>query len=173
MATFHTTLEHFQSDLWGYHFPIPENIAQSFRERNQTRVICTINNKLTQQCALLHSDGYTYILINKTNRQKLDISQGDEVLIELEADQSDYGMPMPQTLQSMLDQDPEVNEIFHSLTKGRQRNLIFIVNSVKREKSQINKVLAIAEHLSTCQGNLDFKVLNQLIRKYNQQNKLK
>ena len=73
----------------------------------------------------------------------------------------------------LLEQDEEGSKYFHQLTPGKKRSLIYLVGSVKNIDSQLNKGLAILDHLKAEQGNLDFKKLNQLIKEYNQRSKLK
>lgn len=67
----------------------------------------------------------------------------------------------------MLDQDEQGNELFHALTKGKQRSLVYLVTKVKNSDSRLNKSLAIIEHLKDVKGQLDFKMLNEKIKYYN------
>jgi hypothetical protein len=53
------------------------------------------------------------------------------------------------------------------LTKGKQRGLIYIVTKVKNTNSRLNKSLAIIEHLKDVKGNLEYKMLNEKIKYYN------
>ncbi|MBE62878.1 MAG: hypothetical protein CMB89_11005, partial [Flammeovirgaceae bacterium] len=71
------------------------------------------------------------------------------------------------------DQDKLASEFFHDLTPGKQRNLIYIISKVKNTDSRINKALAIIDHLTERNGKLDFKLLNEKIKEYNQRGKLK
>lgn len=131
------------------------------------RVVCTVNGSIQLHSALMPMGEGSYIMINKANREKLGLKEGDKVTIELEKDSSEYGMPMPESLQVMLDQDEEGSQYFHSLTPGKQRSLIYIVSKVKSLDKQINKSLAILDHLKDVQGRLDFRMLNTKIKEYN------
>ncbi len=73
----------------------------------------------------------------------------------------------------LLDQDEAGKNHFNQLTPGKKRSLIYIVAKVKNIDSQLNKGLAIIEHLKQENGMLDFKKLNVLIKMYNQRSKLK
>lgn len=173
MAQFTTTLQKFDPKLFGYHFPVPVEIAESFIEGNNRRVICHINNQYHMQCALMpYSDGY-FILINKDKVKMLGLSLHDSVNLSLEKDHSEYGHEVPESFQMLLDQDTEGNAFFDQLTVGKKRSLIYLVGKVKNINSQLNKGLAILDHLKMEQGKLDFKKLNQLIKEYNQRSKLK
>lgn len=173
MISLTTTLEKFDSNLWRFHFPIVENIAKSFIVGNDRRVICTVNNQLTLHCALMpHSDGY-FILINKDHVKKLGLSIGTRVDLKLEKDHSEYGHRVPESFNALLDQDTEGKRYFDQLTPGKKRSLIYLVAKVKNVESQLNKGLAVLQHLKEEKGILDFKKLNLLIKEYNQRSKLK
>lgn len=113
-----------------------------------------------------------FILLNHEIRQKLRVEEGDELKITIEKDTSEYGMDVPDELKVMLEQDPEASDYFYQLTKGKQRNLIYIVSKVKNMDSRINKALAIVSHLKEVEGHLDFKKLNQSIKYFNNLKKL-
>jgi len=173
MEIFKTRLDLFDSNVYGYHFPVPGEIVTKFVEGNDRRVICTVNDSVKFHCALMPHGKISYILANKLLRNKLQINYGDEVTIALKKDRSDYGFPMPESFQELLDQDQEGSQIFHSLTKGKQRSLIYLVLKVKNIDSQINKGLAILHHLRDTKGKLDYKSLNERIKEYNQNNNLR
>ena len=173
MIQFSTTLQKFDSNLWGYHFPVPIAIANNFIEGNDRRVVCKINNAIQIQGALMpYSDGY-FLLINQDLIKRLQLSIGDNVNLEIEKDKSEFGLPMPDSFRTLLDQDSESAAFFNKLTPGKKRSLIYLVGKVKNIDSQLNKGLAIVDHLKTEKGILDFKKLNQLIKAYNQRSKLK
>lgn len=162
-----TTLETFDWSIWHYHFPIDKKTTQLMSSADHKRVVCIINDSLHLHCALMPMGEGSYIMINKANRDKLGLQAGDKVSIELEKDSSEYGIPMPESLQVMLDQEEEGSKHFHSLTPGKQRSLIYIVSKVKSLDKQINKSLAILDHLKDVQGKLDFRMLNAKIKEYN------
>ena len=173
MTRFITTLQKFDSNLWGYHFPVPKEIALEFISGNDRRVVCTINNQIDVQCALMpYTEGY-FILVNKDLVNKLQLSINTEVGIILEKDTSEYGHQVPESFKALLDQDLEGNRYFEQLTPGKKRSLVYLVGKVKNIDSQLNKGLAILDHLKIEKGKLDFKKLNQLIKDYNQRSKLK
>jgi len=168
-----TQLQKFDSPIWGHHFPIPKVIATQFIEGNNWRVICHINNQHKIQCALLPgNDGY-FILINQQLVKSLQLKIGENVKIALEKDHSEFGHELPESFQALLDQDKEGRDLFYQLTPGKQRSLVYIVGKVKIIDSQLNKEMAILDHLKMVKGKLNFKQLNALIKEYNQRSKLK
>jgi len=97
----------------------------------------------------------------------------DQVTLKIEKDHSEFGHEVPESFQTLLEQDPIGKAHFDALTPGKQRSLIYVVGKVKNIDSQLNKGLAILDHLKSVNGKLDFKQLNTLIKEYNQRSKLK
>ena len=127
---------------------------------NVRRVVCTINGELSFQCSLMpNGKGQYYISVNKENRTRLGIGPGDRVHVQLVRDQSKYGLPMPEELQAVLDQDPQGDRLFHALTNGKQRSLIYFVSKGKDVDRRIDQSLIILEHLKNNEGKIDFRKL--------------
>lgn len=172
---FTTSLQKFtdkNASVYGLHFPVPKPIAQNFIAGENRRVICTVNQSFKLSSGLMPFQEYWYILVNQEVKKQLNLEIGDEVVIHLEKDRSEYGMPMPEELMVLLDQDELGHRYFHELTPGKQRNLIYLVNKVKNVDSRLNKALAIVDHLKEYEGKLDFKALHVKIKEYNQRNKM-
>lgn len=173
MTTFTTTLQDFDNKLWRHHFPVPTEIANQFIDGNNRRVICMVNNEIRLQCALMpYTDGY-FILINKPLVNQFHLEVGMEVSISMEKDTSEHGHVVPESFNMLLDQDESGRNYFDQLTPGKKRSLIYIVAKVKNIDSQLNKGLAILDHLKQENGVLDFKKMNEVIKSYNQRSKLK
>ncbi|MFT7034897.1 MAG: hypothetical protein ACJA2S_003417 [Cyclobacteriaceae bacterium] len=169
-----TTLEKFPTEVskvYGLHFPISDSLAVQLVDGHNRRVKCSIAGKVIIRSGLMPFEDYWYILCNQSIQKQLNIVLGQSIELEIEKDDSEYGMEMPEELQVMLDQELEALAFFEQLTPGKQRNLIYLVSQVKNINSRINKSLAIVAHLIESNGKLDFKRLNELIKHYNQLNK--
>jgi uncharacterized protein YdeI (YjbR/CyaY-like superfamily) len=90
----------------------------------------------------------------------------------LEKDQSEYGVPIGDELREVLDQNPNADKVFHSLTKDRQRTLIYLINNVKSSGIKIKRALVMTDHLVNQNGKTDFKLLNVEMKAANQAAKL-
>lgn len=169
MKTFETKIEQFNSNLWDYHFMVPEKVAEYFVFNVKTRrVVCTLNQKLNMHCALMHDgSGQFFININKENRKKLGLELGDNIQIEIKADESKYGIPLPDEMKILLEQDDIGSDFFHKLTPGKQRSLLHIVGKVKSSDIRIQKSLVILNFLKDNNGILDFKQLNEAFKEAN------
>lgn len=165
-------LDELPGSLWPLHFKIPEIIAKKFIDGSNKRVKCTINKKITLHSAMLsNADGY-FIMLSKPNAKKLGIRVGEAADLEIEKDESPYGMPMPEEMEMVLASDELILNYFEKLSPGKQRSLIYIVRKIKNPDIKVRRALSIAEHLKRENGILDFKKLNEVIKEFNQREKL-
>lgn len=163
---FDAVLEESTNKLWGCHFSVPQTIALTLLDENkEKRVVCTLNGQIEYQCALIHrGDGTFLIMVNKKNQTKLGIKPGSRVQVGLRKDDSEYGLPMPEELAEVLAQDEDGNRLFHTLTPGKMRTLLYIVGQPKDSDARIRRALAVLGHLQRNQGKIDYKQLNLDIR---------
>jgi hypothetical protein len=165
-------IEESESNLWGSHIKVPEEISTFFKENKIKRFICSLNNSLKIHCGIMPSAEGPYILINKQIKTQLD-KEGEKLIsVCLSQDNSKYGMEMPIEFEQSMMEDETSFEYFENLTPGKQRNLIHLVNSVKNPDIKIRRAISIVEHLNREKGQIDFKKLNALIKEYNQRFKL-
>ncbi|MEZ4722937.1 MAG: YdeI/OmpD-associated family protein [Flavobacteriales bacterium] len=171
-TTFTSRLERIDSDLWQHLFYVPDDIAEQFIEGDNRRVICTIKGLKPYSCALMYGNDGKYILVNGERRKKLGLVPGEVIEVTLEKDTSEFGMDMSEEFREVLYQSDEAREVFMSLTRGRQRTLIYWADNVKSPEIKIRRALVLMEHLAESRGELDFKLLNVKIKEANQQAKL-
>lgn len=140
----------------GWHFiPVEAKIAKRFEKKDGTRrVVCTINGEVSFQCALIPWGEIFTIIVNKAKREKLGVAAGDMVSVELTADESKYGLPMPEELQEVLNQDPDGDRYFHALTAGKQRSILYFVGKIKDIDKRIHTALIFIEHLKKNDGKI-------------------
>lgn len=153
---FKTTLFRSPGHESGWYFVLVEGrIGEKFEKKDGSRrVVCTINGTESFQCALLPSDGDFVIVVNKVKRTKLGIGEGDRIDVELKVDDSKYGLPMPEELQEVLNQDPEGDKLFHALTPGKQRSMLYFIGKVKDIDRRIHTALIFIEHLKSNEGKI-------------------
>lgn len=167
VPVFKSTIEAFQNNVYGFHIPVPESIVTHFAQYEDQRVLYVLNGAIKRPGGFMKSTDYHFLLLNKEIVKKLGLDVGAQVEVSVEKDTSTYGMPLPEEMQVVMDQDDSARSYFDALTPGKQRNLIHIVSKIKNPDKRINKALAIMEHLNEVAGKLDFKKLNETIKKYN------
>lgn len=133
----------------GWHFLLlpGETAAKLGFDGKFKRVVCSINGSDGFQCALMPWGEVFYIIVNKTKRDKLGIVAGDMVNVELTRDESKYGLPMPEEFQEVLAQDAEGDRLFHGLSAGKQRSLLYLISKPKDIDVRIRYALIVVAHL--------------------------
>ncbi len=158
---FKSFIEESTNKLWGAHFAVPDLVSKALIEGEDRRVVCTLNEKTTYQCAMLpRGDGSFLITVNKKIRDQWKLKTGSQVHISLCKDHSEYGLPMPEEFAEVLTQDPEGSRLFHALTPGKLRTLLYIAGNVKSSDKRFGRALAILNHLKMNDGKIDYKKLN-------------
>jgi hypothetical protein len=151
----------------GWHFlEIPAKTAEKFEKKNGSRrVVCTINGQLSFQCALLPWNDKFTIIVNKEKRDKLGIVAGQKVDVLLEEDVSKYGLPMPPEFKEVLKQDPDGNKLFHALTAGKQRSILYWIGKVKDIDKRIHTSLVFLEHLKKNDCKINPETLQEELKR--------
>lgn len=140
----------------GWHFLLVDKktVAKLGFEDKYKRVVCTMNGMESFQCALLPWGDLFYIIVNKKKREAAGIVAGDMVNVLLVKDESKYGLPMPEEFREVLDQDPEGDRLFHALTAGMQRSILYLISRPKDIDLRIHRALLIIEHIKENQGKI-------------------
>lgn len=164
---FETTLTSFGHSGWVF-IPVTKEQAADldFPNKRYKRVVCTVNEAIDFQCALMPSGTGQYIItMNKQKRDVAGVAVGDTVHVRLDLDNSKYGLPMPEEFKAVLDQDPEADRLFHALTPGKQRSLLYLANQKTDVDLRIHRALVIAEHLKENNGTVDGRALDHELKR--------
>jgi Bacteriocin-protection, YdeI or OmpD-Associated/Domain of unknown function (DUF1905) len=112
------------------------------------RVICTINKTEKLHAAIMpKKEGGHFVIIGSSICKKLKLKVGSEIEVSFVIDKTEYQFAMPEELKEVLDTDEEANKIFHALTAGNQRGLIYLLSLVKSSNKKIERALKIAERI--------------------------
>jgi hypothetical protein len=114
---------------------------------------------------LPHGNGRFVITVNKRLRDKLGLEFGMEVQVSLRKDASAYGLPFPEEFRALLGQDPKGDDLFHALSRGRQRTLLYIIGSARSTEKRILRALAVVKHLKANGGKINYRLLGEAMRK--------
>jgi Bacteriocin-protection, YdeI or OmpD-Associated/Domain of unknown function (DUF1905) len=133
----------------GMHYILLDDIiVASLTKQNNKRAICKINDSLEFHCAIMSKkEGGHFIVIGSKICKQLKIKQGSEVTATFRIDETDYQFEMPEELRAVLESDESAHKIFHALTEGNQRSLMYLVSLVKSSDKRIERALKIAEQI--------------------------
>jgi hypothetical protein len=141
-------LEKFDSGM--HYIMLDKKSIATLTKGNNKRAICKLNNEVEFHCALMpKKEGGHFINVGQTICKKLKIKEGSKVSATFTIDKTEYQFEMPEELKEVLDTDFEADNIFHSLTEGNQRGLIYLVSQVKSSEKKIERALKIAEKIKS------------------------
>ncbi|MEX2088633.1 MAG: YdeI/OmpD-associated family protein [Bacteroidota bacterium] len=162
---FTSVLERSDNRLWGAHLRVPVRVAERFGEGKTRRVFCRLNQGEEFQCAILHRGKDLFLVtVNKKLRDDLNLEFGKEVNASLRKDETEYGLAMPEELRELFRQDRAGDKLFHALTRGKQRTLLYIIGSAKDPEKRIFRAIAIVNHLKANKGTINYRQLNMSMK---------
>lgn len=140
------TLKKFEGGM--HYILLDKNTVSDLTMNGNKRAICRLNDQVEIHCAIMSKkEGGHFINIGSTVCNKLGIKEGSEVTATFRVDNSEYQFEMPVELKEVLDTDPEADRIFHSLTEGNQRCLMYLVTLMKSSDKRIERALKIVEKI--------------------------
>jgi uncharacterized protein YdeI (YjbR/CyaY-like superfamily) len=124
--------------------------AKAFIQKHGRRVVLQLNGGPAYHRALqLRKNGYALILLSQALLRENNLENHLKVNYAITADESTYGMPMPEEFKEVLAQEPKAKAAFEALTPGRQRGLLHYAASAKSVESRIKRALELAHKLKT------------------------
>ncbi|EAQ40955.1 YdeI/OmpD-associated family protein [Polaribacter sp. MED152] len=135
-----------------YNIYIPYNIFRPFADQKMGRVQVEItheNYHLKFYAAVKRDKGSGdfKMMFSKQKQKELQINLGDSFTMQLFEDTSKYGVDVPEELEEVFLTDFEAFTIFETLTKGKQRSIIYGVKRFKTSQQKIDKALILCENL--------------------------
>jgi Bacteriocin-protection, YdeI or OmpD-Associated/Domain of unknown function (DUF1905) len=142
------TIEKFGKG-WPFHVVLdPETVDMLLVDGNKRAVATVVNTNERFHCGVTFRKtlGH-YVFVNADICKKMGLKEGDKIDLTFVIDESKYQFEMPEELAEVFAQDPEADKIFHELTAGKQRGLIYLISQVKSSDKKIERALKVAEKL--------------------------
>lgn len=141
----------FEAKLSSMHsFLIPTAIAGMFREQGHDRVKVLVRfegKEISYHAALRPIKGNFPVMLNKPNQNYLGLFPNDYFEVRLCEDNTRYGVDLPEEFTAVMKSDPEAQEVFDTLSTGKQRGLIYMILRYKNSQTRIDKTLCLCENL--------------------------
>ncbi len=149
-----------------YAILIPKEAYQSFAEKkmNRVKVSACYQEKTINFYAAVKKDKVSEdykMMFSKQKQKELGLTLGNKFTVQLFEDTSKYGVEIPEELEAVLLSDYEAYVIFESLTKGKQRSIIYYILRLKNIQKRIDQSLLLCENLK--RGNTQNKELFQAL----------
>ena len=135
-----------------YNIFIPNEVFTPFADKKMSRVKVKIsfNDQNLEFYAAVKSDKKSddfKMMFSKQKQKELNLCLGDDFEIQLFEDTSKYGVDVPEELEEVFLTDYEAYTIFETLTKGKQRSIIYGLLRFKSSQQKIDKALIMCENL--------------------------
>lgn len=92
-------------------------------------------------CGLNHlGDGHFFIIVSTKCIKELNLKLGELVPFVLEIDSDPLGMPMPEVMQVIFEQNDTIKANFDALTIGQKRSVMASIAKIKSIDLQIARV---------------------------------
>lgn len=164
-ATFKAVISKYDNSLWAFHVKVPDDIYQLFADTKIKRVLMQIDDSEKLHAGFMpEGNGKYFLMLSKDVMKKLHLAIDQNVTVTIEEDTTKYGMPIAEEMKELLELDPDGEVLFHKLSPGKIRSLLYTVNKFKSSDKRIEKSVIILEHLKANGGNLDWKALNQAFK---------
>ncbi|MGD1947273.1 MAG: DUF1905 domain-containing protein [Croceivirga sp.] len=136
------TIKQLEKRKGGYYYlRLDADIINQFSRKRATRMICTIDEKVSYRCGLNHlGDGNYFVIVAAKYLDALEKKLGDQVHYQIEEDPDQLGVDMPEVLTVFLEQEPELRKVFNKLTDGKKRSLIYQIIKIKDIDMQIRSI---------------------------------
>lgn len=159
------TFEAANSKLFNWQIRVPADITTTLlASSGKRRVVCALDGQDPHQCALTPiGQGLYVIKVNAKRKKQLGLTPGDKIQVDLYPDDSEYGLPMPEELAAVMQEDPEGHTAMHSLTMGKLRTLLYIVSQGITSDRRLQRAVLIVEHVKQ-RGKIDYRALHTEIQ---------
>ncbi len=119
---------------------IPLEVSGTFGLKGQVRVKGTINGYPYRSTALPMGDGTHYLVVGKDIRQHIHAEQGDIVKVELELDDAERLVALPEDLQQALIDHPKASAALNQMSYSHQKEYVNWILSAKRPETRTRRI---------------------------------
>lgn len=94
-----------------FYLTLDADIVNQFEKKRATRLLCTLDDKLTIPCGLNHlGDGNFFIIVATKYMKKIGKQMGDVITFEITEDPNPLGVEIPEVLSVLLAQDEDAKK---------------------------------------------------------------
>lgn len=128
--------------------PVPAGVYQALGAAPPIRTRGTFDANPFELAVLSDGTGGGKLLLAKAMLKALHKRIGDELKVELQYDNSPYGMSLPPELAELFQDAPELKHAFDTqYTPGKQRGLLHYIKSAKTEATRTKRILELVRRL--------------------------
>jgi hypothetical protein len=147
------TGELFQGPRGGFYIDFPFDVEKEFGTKKQVKVKIWFDGHLVRKSLLPKGDGKHWLSVSMDIRAAIGKGDGDMVTVVVEADKEPRIVQPPEDLEWLLDNDPEMKEVF---SRQSYNTLKFFCNWVSQATNpgiRVNRINQVFEWLERNKSN--------------------
>ena len=125
----------------------PFNVHKEFGSRKSVRVKVSFDGEFYQMSLMPCGNGKHWLHLRKEIRQLIGKEEGDTVSVTVEKDDSPGTIEIPEYLQWLLDDEPEMNRAFQKLSLFYKKFWIGTIEETKNEDTKVERINRFFEYL--------------------------
>lgn len=125
----------------------PFDVFKEFGSRKSVRVTVSFDGEFHQMSLLPRGNGKHWLHVRKEIRQLMGKEDGDTVSVTVEKDDSPRIIEIPDYLQWLLDDEPEMNKAFKKLSLFYKKFWVGTIEETKNEDTKVERINRLFEYL--------------------------
>ncbi|MCP5539053.1 MAG: DUF1905 domain-containing protein [Akkermansiaceae bacterium] len=146
---FTSRVERLDDGMRFHVIPVPDPVAEAFREAGHRRAIVEIGGHAFNRAILNSATAGWHLVLGQAELKAAGVGLGDPVAVRLTPDPEPDRVEVSEEFRAVLEQDPGAAARWHGMTPGRQRSLAVHLNGAKSSRARLRRALDIAEKLRT------------------------
>ncbi len=131
---------------WTY-LNIPFSVEVGFGSKGQVKVRGTLNAHALRGSLMPHGDGTHYLVVNKSIRDAIGVTEGDTVSVSIEQDTEQRSVVVPDDLRALLDIDEAARTAFEKFSYSHQKEYVDWIESAKTPETRQRRIQSAAEKI--------------------------
>ncbi|HZJ09630.1 MAG TPA: YdeI/OmpD-associated family protein [Trueperaceae bacterium] len=132
---------------WTY-LDVPAGVSSEFGIAGQVAVAATVNGEPLRSTLMASGAGGHYLVVPRALREKLGVTSGDEVQVELELDTAPRTVEIPADFDKALAADAAAAEAFASLAPSRRKEYVAWVEDAKRSETRERRIVKAVDMIA-------------------------
>lgn len=162
----------YQGELYrgpngAYYIDFPFDVFQEFGTRKQAPVKVWFEDFYERKSLLPKGGGKHWLTVSTTVRNAIGKSDGDIVSVIVEQDTDPRTVELPEDLQWLLDNEPDIKERFLKMGYSNQKFFVGWISTTSDPDSRVNRINKLFEYLSKSGLSTVEKVLSENFKNNN------
>jgi len=130
-----------------YVVSVPAAQWHKFTQSGNIPVGGTVNNFPIKGTLVPRKNNRLVLFIDYETRKKIGKGEFDAVTVKIEFDPEDRNLPIPEDVEVLFSENPEVFDFFVKMSSAHRREIIKFIDSAKRQETRLKYIERIREHV--------------------------